>query len=182
MALPWAKMWVEALDDSKLTRMGLAERGAWWGLIKLARKLDPEGKNSGKIETGGQGLDLEEIADALHIKSDSDRHAFESMISKMESRGSLKWNGRVLTIVHFEQRQKVPKSSTPEAIADRVRRFRDKKRVRNYPIDLKETERLSLRGIRCKAKSKELGRDLSTGERQEIEDQIDKELEGKYGS
>lgn len=127
MALPWLKMWAEALDDSKLTRMSLAERGAWWGLLKLARKLDPEGKNTGRLEAGGQGLDLEEIVDALHIKSDSDRQALESMIKKMRDRGSLKWNGTVLTAVHFKERQKVPQSSTPEAIAERVRQYRRRK-------------------------------------------------------
>lgn len=127
MPLPWLKMWVEALDDSKLTRMSLAERGAWWGLLKLARKLDPEGKNTGRLETGGQGLDMEELVDALHIKGEGERQALESMIKKMKSRGSLKWNGAVLTIVNFGKRQKVPLSSTPEAVADRVRRHRERK-------------------------------------------------------
>lgn len=128
MPLPWAKVWIEALDDPKMIRMSLAERGAWWGLIKLARKLDPEGKNTGRIETGGQGLDLDEIIDALHIKSDSDKQALESMISKMESRGSLVWDGSVLTIVHFEERQRIPASTRAEAVAERVRRYRDRQK------------------------------------------------------
>lgn len=128
MPLPWLKMWTEALDDAKLTRMSLAERGAWWGLMKLARKLDPEGKNTGRLETGGQGLNMEELVDALHIKSAGDRQALESMIKKMEDRGSLKWNGAVLTMVNFGKRQKVPQSSTPEAIAERVRLYRDRQK------------------------------------------------------
>lgn len=128
MALPWVKMWVEALDDPKLIRLSLAERGAWWGLIKLARKLDPQGNNSGRLETGGQGLDMDEIVDALHIKTDSDRRALESMIEKMKSRGSLLWNGSMLTIVHFEERQRIPASTHPEAVADRVRRYRDRQK------------------------------------------------------
>jgi len=121
-------MWVEGLDDPKLTRLSLAERGAWWGLIKLARKLDPEGKNTGRIETGGQGLDLEEITDSLHIKTDADKQALESMIRKMKDRGSIKWNGSVLILVHFGDRQKVPRSITPEDVTARVRRYRDRQK------------------------------------------------------
>jgi len=128
MSLPWVKMWVEALDDPKLIRMSLAERAAWWGLIKLARKLDPEGENTGRLETGGQGLDMDEIADALHIKTETDRQALESMVSKMESRGSLRWNGSVLTIVHYEERQRIPLSARPEAVAERVRQHRERQK------------------------------------------------------
>lgn len=133
MSLPWAKMWVEALDDPKLIRLSLAERGAWWGLIKLARKLDPEGRNTGRIETGGQGLDMAEITDALHIKADSDRQALDSMIEKMKSRGSLSWNGSVLTIVHFGERQRIPPSAHREAVAERVRLYRERQKKEASP-------------------------------------------------
>lgn len=123
MPLPWIKMWLEALDDPKVNRLSLAERGAWWGLLQLAGKCEADGK----IVTGGAGLDIDEIADALHIKED-DRHVLESMIAKMKERGSLKWNQNTLTVVHFEERQRVPPSSRPENIAERVRRFRDKRK------------------------------------------------------
>jgi len=118
-------MWVEALDDPKLTRMSLAERGAWWGLLKLARKCDDAG---GKLLSGGQGLDIDEIADALHIKTSEDRQALESMLDKMEKRGSLKWNDGILMIVHWEERQRIPPSARPEAVAERVRLFRERKK------------------------------------------------------
>jgi len=132
--LPWIKMWIEALDDPKLTRMSLAERGAWWGILKLVRKCEAEGKG-GKIMSGGQGLDMEEIADALHIKTSDDRKALETMITKMENRGSLVWNGGVLTVVNYEERQKIPPSSQPEAVAERVRRSREKKKSSKIPGD-----------------------------------------------
>ena len=124
MPLPWMKMWVEALDDPKLTRLSLAERGAWWGLLKLAHKCAAKGK----LLSGGIGLDMDEIADALHIKTSDDRQALKSMIAKMEKRGSLVWNDDVLTIVHYEERQKIPPSARPEAVAERVRRFRDRQK------------------------------------------------------
>ncbi len=124
MPLPWAKMWLEALDDPKLIRLTLAERGAWWGILKLAGKCAA----GGKIVSGGVGLDISEIADALHIKTGEDRQSLESMIVKMEKRGSLKWNDNILEIVHWEERQRIPPSARPEAVAERVRRHRDRQK------------------------------------------------------
>jgi len=124
MPLPWIKLWLESLDDPKLIRLSLAERGAWWGVIQLAGKCDA----GGKIVSGRQPLDIDEIADALHIKTGEDRAALESMIDQMEKRGSLKWNENSLTVVHWEERQRVPPSARPEAVAERVRRFRERQK------------------------------------------------------
>lgn len=124
MPLPWIKMWLEGLDDPKLTRLSLAQRGAWWGLLALAGKCEA----GGKIVSGGQGLDIDEIADALHIKTSEDREALESMISRMEKCDSLKWNQGALTFLHWEERQRIPPSTQPEAVAERVRRFRDRQK------------------------------------------------------
>lgn len=133
MPLPWIKMWLEALDDPKLTRLSLAERGAWWGLLKLAGKCAA----GGKILSGGLGLDIDEIADSLHIKTGEDRQSLESMMAKMEKRGSLKWNeSHVLTVVHYEERQRIPPSSRPEAIAERVRRYRERRKETEEPDEL----------------------------------------------
>jgi len=119
MPLPWIKLWLESLDDPKLTRLSLAERGAWWGILGLA----------GKIVSGGSGLDIDEIADALHIKTGEDQKALESMIAKMEQRGSLLWNeGHTLTVVHWEERQRIPSSARPESVAERVRRYRERRK------------------------------------------------------
>ncbi len=126
MPLPWIKMWLEALDDPKLTRMSLAERGAWWGILKLAGKCNA----GGKLVSGGEGLGIDDIADALHIKTGEERQALESVIVKMEKRGSLKWNeNHILTVVHWEERQRVPPSARPEAIAERVRRHRERQKT-----------------------------------------------------
>lgn len=173
MPLLWLKMWVEALDDPKLTRLTLAERGCWWGLLKLAGKCQADGK----LVSGGLGLELDEIADALHLKSEEDRQVLESMIAKMKDRGSLKWNHGVLVVIHYPERQAIPPSSRPENIADRVRRHREKKK----PKDPREAEKLSQIGIRYKLRRKELGRELSTEERLELSAEIDKELDKKYG-
>ena len=133
MPLPWIKMWLESLDDPKLTRLSLAERGAWWGILELAGKCDA----GGKILSGSVGLDMDEIADALHVKTSDDQQALESMIAKMEKRGSLKWNeNNVLTVIHWEERQRIPPSARPEAIADRVRRYRERRKKTEGPEEL----------------------------------------------
>lgn len=179
MPLPWMKMWLDALDDPKLVRLSLAERGAWWGLLNLAGKCDT-GDKSGKIQSSGQGLDIDDIADALHIKTGEDRQAFESMIAKMEKRGSLTWNDDVLTVVHYEERQRIPPSALPGAVAERVRRYRERKKE-HKPMDPMLGERQNRFGIEYKERRKELGHDLTTEERIDLEAQIDKELEEKYG-
>ena len=122
MPLPWMKLWGESLDDPKLIRLTLAERGAWWGLLALAHKCEA----NGNLISGSQGLEIEEIADALHIKTSDDRQSLESMITKMEKRGSLKWNHSTLKVIHWEERQKIPPSSRPEAVAERVRQHRQR--------------------------------------------------------
>ncbi len=124
MPLLWIKMWLEGLDDPKLTRLSLAERGAWWGLCKLAGKREAKGK----IMSSGSGLDMDEIADALHIKGSEDRQALESMIAKMEEHGSLKWTDNILEVIHYEERQKVPASARPEVVTQRVRNFRERQK------------------------------------------------------
>lgn len=134
MALPWLKMWIESLDDTKLTKLPLAERGAWWGLMALAGKLGA----GGRLVSSGQGLDMDEIADALHIKSPEDRQALESMIAKLEKRGSLKWNENVLVIVNWEKRQKKPPSAAPAAVAQRVRDYRERRKSTEAPAELLE--------------------------------------------
>lgn len=129
MPLPWMKHYLEALDDPKLTRLSLAEKGAWWGILELAGKCDA----GGKIVSGGEGLDMDEIADALHIKTAEDRGSLESMIAKMGKRHSITYNEGVLRVVHWEERQRIPPSARPEAVAERVRRHRERKKARdNY--------------------------------------------------
>jgi len=174
--LPWIKMWLEGLDDPKLTRLSLAERGAWWGLLKLAGKCEADGK----IISGGVGLDMDEIADALHIKTNEDRLALESMLAQMEKRGSLVWNDDTLIVVHYEERQRIPPSARRDAVAERVRLHRERKKERT-PMDPMLAERVYRNGIDYKERRKELGRELTTEERLDLDAQIDKELEEKYG-
>lgn len=171
--MPWMKMWLEALHDPKLTRLSLAERGAWWGLLQLAGECDA----GGKIVSGGEGLGIDEIAEALHIKTAGDRQSLESMMAKMQKRGSLAWNASTLTVVHYEERQRIPPSARPEAVAERVRRHREKKRREAHePID---TERLLIISQHVRKKKKELGREITHEELQDIKDEVAEELGGE---
>jgi len=180
MPLPWMKMWLEALDDLKLIRLSLAERGAWWGLLQLAGKCDA----GGKIVSGGQGLGINEIIDALHLKSTEDKKALKSMIAKMEDRGSLTWNDNILTVVHYEERQKIPPSSQPAAVAERVRQHRErKKQESSEPTEEQKMEseyrnRLSMATL---DKKKELGRRLNDDELKDIVARIRVEVYGEEG-
>lgn len=168
-------MWLEGLDDPKLTRLSLAERGAWWGLLMLAGKC----LAGGKIMSGGVGLDLDEIADALHIKTNDERQALESMLAKMEKRGSLVWNDNILLVVHYEERQRIPLSSRPEAVAERMRIYRDRKKKREpTPEQKQEQEYIQELGTKYKAKKKELGRALTPEEEQAVKDKVGEQIYG----
>jgi len=130
MPLAWIKMWLEALGDPKLTKLSLAERGAWWGLLQLAGKCNADGK----LESGEEALSMDDLAEALHIRTTEDRQALESMIAKMVKRRSLTYNEGVLRVVHWQERQRIPPSARPEAVAERVRRHREKKKMREKKI------------------------------------------------
>lgn len=73
-------------------------------------------------------MDIDEIVDALHIKTTQDHRVLESMIEKMESRGSLERNGDTLKIVDFEEKQRIPPSLRPSNVAERVRHHRERRR------------------------------------------------------
>lgn len=122
--MPWLKLWIESLHDPKLTRLTLAERGAWWCLVILAQECDA----GGKIISGNHALDVDEIADAVHVKTGDDRLALESMLAKMEERGSLRQNSGVLMVVNLTKRQGQRLSERREAVSERVRRHRERQK------------------------------------------------------
>ncbi len=172
-------MWLEGLDDPKLTRLSLAERGAWWGLLMLAGKCHADGK----IVSGGAGLDVDEIADALHIKADDDRQALESMLAKMEKRGSLTWNDKVLVVVHYEERQRIPPSSLPAAVAERVRRYRDRQKKEKSPLEVEGINKENSYRIRIREEIKkykeEHGADPIGDDFEAIKDRLEVEIYGE---
>jgi len=136
---PWLKMWVEWIDDLKMLDLTLAEQGAWWRLCSLAQKCAADGA---LVKDNGAPLSLDEIASALRIKTKANRKVFDAMIQKMTDQDSLHWNSNTLVITHFAERQARTASGAPEAVRDRVRRFRERKaEVTSNPLHIaKERE------------------------------------------
>lgn len=133
---PWLKMWVESLDDPKMLRLTMAEEAAWWRLLRLAQRCNAGGS---LITSSGSPLTRQEITACLHITSPNDLATFDSMLKKMEAEGSLLWNDESLHIIHFQERQEMAASETPEAIRERVRRYREQHRVTETSLQTKES-------------------------------------------
>jgi len=127
---PWLKMWVEWIDDPKMLSLSLAEQGAWWRLCTLAKKCAADGY----LVKGRVPLSLDEIFNAMRIKTKVDQNVVNSMIDKMTNYGSLHWNSDVLVITHFVERQAKTTSETPEAVRERVRLHRERKAVTENPL------------------------------------------------
>lgn len=121
---PWLKMWVEWIDDPKMLSLTLAEQGAWWKLVTLAKKCATDGF---LVKGRGAPLSLDQIVDAIRIKTKADRKVFDSMVEKMTDQGSLHWNDDTLVITNFKVRQAKTTSETPEAVRERVRLHRQRK-------------------------------------------------------
>ena len=127
---PWLKMWVEWIDDPKMLSLSLAEQGAWWRLVTLAKKCDADGA----LVKGRVPLSLVEIFDAMRIKTKAAQNVVNSMIKKMTDYGSLHWNSGALVITHFAERQAQAASKTPEGIRDRVKRHRERMAAKENPL------------------------------------------------
>lgn len=128
---PWLKMWVEWVDDPKMLSLSLAEQGAWWRLCTLAKKCTADGF---LVKGRGAPLSLDEVADAIRIKTKADRRVFDSMVEKMTDQGSLHWRSNALVVTHFAERQAKTTSETPEAVRDRVRRYRERQALTENPL------------------------------------------------
>ena len=134
---PWLKLWVEWLHDPKMLKLSLAEAGAWWKLVTLARECGDDGRLA-----NGQSapFDLKDIMTTCHITRSADCKAFNSMLKNMEAQGSLKWDGTTLVITNFKKRQEKAASDTPEAIKNgslgggRSRRVKRKSRYSRRPL------------------------------------------------
>lgn len=138
-------MWVEWLDDLKMLSLSLAECGAWWKLVSLAQKCAADGA---MVKDNGAPLSLAHIASTLRIATKADKKDFDSMIEKMTDQGSLHWNQNTLIITHFQDRQARTTSKTPEAVRDRVRRYRERQAlVTENPLQPKEPQKLSFDDI-----------------------------------
>ena len=132
MSKPWLKLWVEWIHDPKILHLTLAEKGAWSLLLSLAQQCDAEGHLS---ISEGNPMTVDDIAMCLHIVDEDERASLESMMTKMEKRGSLTRNAGSLYIVNFQKRQRLAPSDQKEAVRERQRRFREKQRAKTPPLN-----------------------------------------------
>lgn len=139
---PWLKMWVEWIDDPKMLSLALEEQAVWWRLCALAQKSAADGL---LIKDSGERYTIEEILDIIRIKK-SQRPIFDSMMQKMVKEKSLHWVDGTLVVTNFHKRQTAKPSDSPEAIRDRVSRYRQRRKVSspNTPFSKEETLELEL--------------------------------------
>jgi len=99
------------LNDVKMNRLSIAERGCWTGILLLAGQSPERGK---LLLTETEPMIIDDIASALHLTPE-ERPALESCISKLVSLNSLRWNEHnCLEVVNFKKRQEVYGSDIPE--------------------------------------------------------------------
>jgi len=107
---PWIKLWFDMLNDVKMNRLSIAEKGCWVSLLLLAGQAPERGK---LLLTDTEPMTIDDIASALHLTPE-EKPALESCISKLVVLKSLRWNSRCLEVINFKKRQEVYKSDLPE--------------------------------------------------------------------
>jgi len=100
--LPWIKLWFDMLGDPKMSRLSIAERGCWDGILLLAGQSPVRGK---LMLTETTPMNISDIARSLGLKSHEIRQ-LKSCISKMIELNSLSWNSNdCLEVINFAKRQ-----------------------------------------------------------------------------
>jgi len=122
---PWYKSWARWAHDPDMLELSLSETGAWWHLYALGHEC-----NDGGRLTGPNGNPLDRLAqlDAMHLRGIQEARAYDNMVAKRLKHGALRWDGSVLVIVNYEEEQSLSASETREAVAERARRYRERKR------------------------------------------------------
>ncbi len=129
---PWLKMWVDFLNDPKIDRLTLAEQGAWWRLVAYTHMCCAEGR----VETSsGSALSIHEIATNLKIVKEADLAILQTMIQKMTNEKSISREDATMILVNYAKRQKGA-SETADAVRQRVRAWRAKKRNAQQPLPM----------------------------------------------
>jgi hypothetical protein len=114
----WVKLYTEILDDPDQGTLTWAERGIWSALLALAGKLDhrERGYETGRLDT------LERVA--WHLRCSLDE--LSSAITAFTERGMVDERDGILYVTNYAKRQARPPSARPEAVAERVRRYRER--------------------------------------------------------
>jgi hypothetical protein len=117
---PWFRFYSETRTDPKMLMLSDTEFRLWANLLCLANESDERGVIRLRP---GVGYPLAALAKALYVEEDTLRAAlikFESVDFSMVEIGE----EGAITITHFLERQYDKPSDKPDAVKERVRRFR----------------------------------------------------------
>jgi hypothetical protein len=122
---PWLKMWASWQHDTNLLKLTDAEVGLWWRLYTLAHDCSRDGRLLDEYE---KPLDRQAILNAIHVKTITSTRSYDSMIAKRLKQGAIQYDGETLVIINYVAEQSLVASDTPDAIRDRVTRYRQRKK------------------------------------------------------
>ncbi len=116
----WIKLYTEILDDPDVGTLTWAQRGLFMALLALAGKLDA--RDGDDMETGRLDT-LERTAWHLRCTVDELREA----VTAFTERGFMDERDGVLYLTHYPDRQAHRPSEDRNAVAERVKRHRERK-------------------------------------------------------
>lgn len=123
----WVKLYTETLRDPKIGSLSWAHRGIWSALLALAGELDhrnESGEETGELDTIGN------VAWYLRCTEDE----LQEAVREFTQRRMVHEENGVLFVTNYPQRQSRPPSSRSEQVADRVRRYRERRAKRNEDV------------------------------------------------
>jgi hypothetical protein len=119
---PWIKLWVEMLEDPKVVvTLGQAQRWVWIGLLLATTRSPDPGR---MLLPNGRPMSARQLRQVTR-SDDMSLEEFEETLKSMESLGMVRWEGDVLAIPRWHERQ------DPETPAQRMKRYRERVRIGN---------------------------------------------------
>lgn len=116
----WVKLYTEILDDPDIGSLTWAQRGLFLALLALAGKLDT--RDGDDMETGR--LDTLERT-AWHLRCGADE--LSEAVGAFSERGFIDERDGMLYLTHYPDRQAHSPSEDRNAVAERVKRHRERK-------------------------------------------------------
>ncbi|MFA4974679.1 MAG: hypothetical protein WC683_18895 [bacterium] len=115
----WVKLYTEINRDPTMGELTLAQKGVWMMLLALAGEIDARDEND--LETG----ELDTIARvAWSIRCTKDE--LNDALAALEERGMVEERDGILWLPNYAKRQRRAPSDGHIAVAERVKRHRDK--------------------------------------------------------
>lgn len=118
----WVKLWTEMLDDPKMGRLTDRQHRLCTNLFCLAGIVDNEGR---LLSTADIGYKVRR-SDLADLEADLQALAAVNILECGE--------GGIWQLVHFGNRNERPPSAQPEAVKERVARYRETKRECNDDV------------------------------------------------